>query len=483
MKKYGHLACREKDCRDGFSMNKGTKMLIIRGLKLLHFAACLALFALAWHLYRQHYRIRFASRYDLFVLGMYAFGLLCFLRTYSAYMIDYAMPLDLCFSLSLSCFFTTAIVYGVTLVAWNKFHPPWFFIGLWLVQSLVGYLWALVACAAYDRLHKPLRAAVIFRNEDDLQRMVDMDRFSKRFILEKYIENPQDLQDVVERIRDSEAVFLAGVNASLRNGIAKYCVEHDIPGLFLPHVGDIIMAGSYHIRSFHAPIMSVRRAYPMPEYAFVKRCFDIVFSALALLLLSPLMLIVALVIRCYDGGPAIYRQVRLTREGKQFRIFKFRSMRVDAESDGVARLASDRDSRITPVGRWIRATRIDELPQLLNILQGDMSVVGPRPERPEIAAEYEKTLPAFRLRLQVKAGLTGYAQIYGKYNTDPYDKLEMDLLYINRMSIMTDLQLIFATVRILFTRESTEGFDENEPTAFSDAVKTEEEETAVETRS
>ena len=464
-------------------MKKETTILIIRGLKLLHFAACLALFALAWHMYRQHYHIRFASRYDLYVLGMYAFSLLFFLRTYSAYMIDYNTQTDLAFSLSLSCFFSSAIVYCMTLVAWNKFHAPWHFVVLWLVQSLVGYLWALLATAVFDRLHKPLRAAIVFRNEDDLQRMVDMDRFSKRFILEKYIEDPQNLQDVVERIQDSEAVFLAGVNASLRNGIAKYCVENDIPGLFLPHVGDIIMAGSFHIRSFHSPIMSVRRAYPMPEYAFVKRCFDILVSALALLILSPLMLIVALVIRCSDGGPAIYRQARLTKGGKVFKIYKFRSMRVDAESDGVARLASDKDDRITPVGRWIRAARIDELPQLFNILKGDMSVVGPRPERPEIAAEYEKTLPAFRLRLQVKAGLTGYAQIYGKYNTDPYDKLEMDLLYINKMSVMTDLQLVFATVRILFTRESTEGFEENGPTAFSDSVKAEEEETVDISRS
>ncbi len=464
-------------------MNKGTRILIIRALKLLHFAACLALFALTWHLYRLHYHIRFADRYDLFVLGMYAFVLLFFLRTYSAYMIDYALPADLSFSLSLSCFFSAAIVYGVTLIAWNKFHAPWYFIALWLAQCLASYLWALLACAVYDRLYKPLRAAVIFRNEDDLQRMVDLDRFSKRFTLDTYIEDPKDLRDVVERIQGCEAVFLAGVNASLRNGIAKYCVENDIPGLFLPHVGDIIMAGSGHVRSFHAPIMSVRRAYPMPEFAFAKRTFDILFSALAILFLSPLMLIVALVIRCYDGGPAIYRQIRLTKGGREFEIYKFRSMRVDAESDGVARLASSGDSRITPVGRWIRAARIDELPQLFNILKGDMSVVGPRPERPEIAAEYEKTLPAFRLRLQVKAGLTGYAQVYGKYNTDPYDKLEMDLLYINKMSVMTDLQLIFATVRILFTRESTEGFGENGPVAFSDTVKAEEEETIGASRS
>ena len=140
-------------------------------------------------------------------------------------------------------------------------------------------------------------------------------------------------------------------------------------------------------------------------------------------------------------------------------------MRVDAEKDGIARLASDGDERITKVGKFIRATRIDELPQLINILKGDMSLVGPRPERPEIAKLYEKQLPAFGMRLQVKAGLTGYAQIYGKYNTTPYDKLQMDLLYINDMSVITDLKLILQTVQIVFQKESTEGVKKGQTTA------------------
>ena len=182
--------------------------------------------------------------------------------------------------------------------------------------------------------------------------------------------------------------------------------------------------------------------------------------ALALLLLSPLMLVTALAIHFYDGGPVFYRQTRLTKDGKTFRILKFRSMRVDAEKDGVARLSSgEHDERITPVGRVIRKLRLDELPQLWNIFVGEMSVVGPRPERPEIAEEYYKKIPDFRLRLQVKAGLTGYAQVYGKYNIDPYEKLEFDLLYINNMSILMDLQLCFATFAILFSSESTEGVD------------------------
>lgn len=141
-------------------------------------------------------------------------------------------------------------------------------------------------------------------------------------------------------------------------------------------------------------------------------------------------------------------------------------MRVDAEKDGVARLASENDDRITPVGKFIRACRLDELPQLINILRGDMSIVGPRPERPEIAEQYEKEMPAFSLRLQVKAGLTGFAQVYGKYNTTPYDKLQMDLMYVNKMSVTEDLRLMFATLRILFIPDSTEGIADGTTTAM-----------------
>ena len=207
--------------------------------------------------------------------------------------------------------------------------------------------------------------------------------------------------------------------------------------------------------------ISVLPAQPAAKrfgYRFVKRGFDIVASAVGLVVLSPLMLLSASLIKAYDGGPVLYKQVRLTKNGKRFKIIKFRSMRVDAEEDGVARLSTgDRDPRITPVGHFLRSCRLDELPQLINILRGDMSVVGPRPERPEIAAEYEKLLPDFKLRLQVKAGLTGYAQVYGKYNTNPCEKLKLDLLYINEMNVLTDVELIFHTFRILFSKESTEG--------------------------
>lgn len=268
-------------------------------------------------------------------------------------------------------------------------------------------------------------------------------------------------------LHDMQTVFLSGIHSHERNIIIKYCVAHDIDVFVIPRVGDVLMSAARPMHMFHLPMLHLGRYSVQPEYLFFKRLVDVLISGVMLIVLSPIMLIVAACIKATDGGPVFYKQVRLTKDGKTFKILKFRSMRVDAEKDGVARLSTgSKDDRVTPVGRVIRACRLDELPQLLNILAGDMTLVGPRAERPEIAAKYEEELPEFALRLQSKAGLTGYAQIYGKYNTTPYDKLQMDLMYMAHPSIIEDFKIMFATVKILFMPESTEGVAEGSETAM-----------------
>ena len=192
------------------------------------------------------------------------------------------------------------------------------------------------------------------------------------------------------------------------------------------------------------------------RYVFMKRTADIVISLTGLVLFSPLLAATAAAVKLYDGGNVLYSQVRLTQGGKRFRIYKFRSMRMDSEKDGVARLAEKNDDRITPIGKIIRDRHIDELPQLFNILKGDMSVVGPRPERPEIMELYIQELPEFEQRLQVKAGLTGYAQIYGTYYSTPREKLQMDMKYLENASLSEDFRLLLATARILLFGEKTD---------------------------
>lgn len=228
----------------------------------------------------------------------------------------------------------------------------------------------------------------------------------------------------------------------------------------IPRIADVMMRGSEQIHMLHLPILKTQRYKPSIEYQIIKRTMDIVVSGIATIVLSPLFLITAIAVKS-DGGPAFYKQKRLTKDGKVFEILKFRSMRVDAEKySGAVMSAGENDPRITKVGRIIRACRLDELPQLLNILKGDMSLVGPRPERPELQKEIEKEVPEFGLRLQAKAGLTGYAQVYGKYNTTFYDKLLMDLMYISKPSILEDFTIMLATVKILTSKESTEGVGE-----------------------
>ena len=267
------------------------------------------------------------------------------------------------------------------------------------------------------------------------------------------------------------AIVICDVKGSLRNQILKYCYGKSIRVYITPKLSDIIIGGSEEIHLFDTPLFLCRNSGLSLDQQVAKRALDLICGVLAFIVASPFMLITAAAIKLYDGGPVLFKQKRLTIGGKEFNVYKFRSMVVNAEKDGVARLATQHDDRITPVGRIIRKIRFDELPQILNILKGDMSIVGPRPERPEIAEEYKKDMPEFDYRLKVKAGLTGYAQILGKYNTLPYDKLKLDLIYIENYSLLLDLKLILMTIKILFIPESTEGLADGEITPLDEAQK------------
>ena len=433
--------------------------------KVLHFVVSIALFFGAWTLFRYGgipVDKDVAYRYNYFVTIFYAVLLLFFNNTYNSYLFGYTRIRLLAFSQFLSQLFSVAIVFFAVSIAWSHWRSPVVFFGLLAIYVFVDIFFAYFGNLLYFHLNGPRRTLLIYRNAKDRKRIGSMSGkpTERLYKIVKEIEFDGPFEEIREELEQGnyDAVFVAGVNSRCRNGILKYCELNNVRGFFLPHVGDVIMQGAQHIQSFDTPVLMARRMTIRLEYRAIKRAFDVVASLLGLVILSPVMLVTAIAIKAYDHGPVFYKQVRLTRDGKTFRIIKFRSMRVDAEKDGVARLSTgDKDDRITPVGRIVRACRLDELPQLWNILVGDMSIVGPRPERPEIAEQYYRIMPDFKLRLQVKAGLTGYAQIYGKYNTDPYEKLEFDLLYINKMSILIDLELIFATFAILFSKESTTG--------------------------
>lgn len=400
-------------------------------------------------------------------------------RIYNSFEVGGRRVYELIYSLTLSSVVASGIMYIVQAAFLHKIPNLLMLLGIFIIEFIWNTIWILAANKVYFKLYKAKKTVVIYRSEKDLQKLSEIVSMTNKFEVVKYIENPKEIHSLIDEIGDCEAVFIAGVEATLRNGIIKYCVEKNIPAYIEPKVGDILMSGAKHLQMFSVPVLRVRHAAPDPFYLFVKRVIDIVLSLAGIVVTSPVMLITAAAIKAYDGGSVFYKQTRLTKNCKKFSILKFRSMKIDAESDGIARLSAENDDRITPIGKLIRATRIDELPQLLCILKGDMTIVGPRPERPEIAKQYEETLPAFALRLQVKAGLTGYAQVYGKYNTEPYDKLQMDLMYINDMSLSCDIGLMFATVKILFMPESTEGIKAGQITADKGASETSKEFAAV----
>ncbi len=387
-------------------------------------------------------------------------------RVYESFLISLVRITEMVYSQALALVMSDGILYVVLCLMAQQLVTPWPVLGLFVVQLLISVLWCVLAHKWYFSVFPAKRTAVIYDRGRDVGDLIGTYGLSKKFDVKRTVTVEECLRGDFHALDGMQTVFLCGISSHDRNLILKQCVERGITVYVLPKIGDIIMSGAKQMHLFHLPFLRVGRYDPAPEYLFLKRLFDIVVSACALIVLSPVMLAVAIAIR-RDGGPAFYRQCRLTKDGRRFEVLKFRSMRVDAEKDGVARLSTgDADSRITPVGHFIRKCRIDELPQLINILRGDMTIVGPRPERPEIAAQYERELPEFSLRLQAKAGLTGYAQVYGKYNTTPYDKLQMDLMYIANPSFLEDLRIIFATIKILFLPESTEGVAAGQETAM-----------------
>lgn len=276
----------------------------------------------------------------------------------------------------------------------------------------------------------------------------------------QYIFTENADRDVLhERIRECSTVLFYEVSYENRTALTEYAMLQEKTIYMTPRIGDILLMGCEPRHLLDTPLVRYRYAYQKKSLHGSKRAFDLVFSLILLVIASPIMLITAIAIKLEDGGPVFYKQARCTKDAKVFDILKFRSMIVDAEKDGFIPCVSD-DKRITKVGKFIRRTRIDELPQIINILIGDMSFVGPRPERVEHVQKYTEELPQFAYRMRVKGGLTGYAQIYGKYNTSAYDKLRLDLMYIEKQSFLLDLKILMLTLKVVFKSESTEGFTE-----------------------
>ncbi len=426
-------------------------------------------FVVCWMLYYQEkmWTQPFYRRGNWLMALLYILVYMVYGHIYDAFLVSLVRISELIYSQCLSAFITDAIMYIISWLLIRHLPAVWPLLLVLGAQILISAIWSTIVHQWYFNSFEAKQTVVVYDNREGVEQLLEEYGLDKKFHVKKVINTAECMQEKLENLSDTDVIFLCGVHSHERNVILKYCIANHISVYVIPRIGDVLMSGAKRMHMLHLPILMVERYNPRIEYLFIKRLFDVLLSGIALILLSPIFLITAIAVKVTDGGPVFYRQTRLTKDGKKFDVLKFRSMRIDAEKDGVARLSTgDKDDRITKVGHIIRKVRIDELPQLINILKGDMTIVGPRPERPEIAAQYEEILPEFALRLQVKAGLTGYAQVYGKYNTTPYDKLQMDLMYISKPSLLEDLRIIFATIKILFVPESTEGVEEGRKTAM-----------------
>lgn len=398
------------------------------------------------------------GNYVLMIL--YALEYIVFAKMYESTKLGEANFLDLIISNFIASLFTNAIMYIIISLIAFQFIEIWGFLFLTLMQLLAAILITFLFNKYYYHVFPPRKTLLLYAKNDN-KVSAKMNKYHNEnfdIALELQVEKLDD--ELRNKILEFESVIVINEDEEFKTKVTKLCFENGIQLYLVPNIYEVIMNNGKVSHWIDTPILHLNQLGPQQFEKIIKRLMDIIVSFVALVIASPIMLIVALCIKLEDHGPVLYSQTRLTQYEREFKIYKFRSMKIDAEKNGI-QFAKENDDRITKVGKVIRAMRLDELPQIYNILKGDMSLVGPRPERPEIANKIYNDLPEFRYRLKVKAGLTGYAQIYGKYNTSLKDKLLLDLLYIENYSLLLDIKLILMTVKIIFIKDSTEGVENN----------------------
>ncbi len=329
-----------------------------------------------------------------------------------------------------------------------------------ILQLFTNLIWALVMRIIAKKIIPPLQSILICNNENEYWLKGKILFHSSRYNIIKTIS--PDYHNLETEIDQSDAVIIDGLTNEQKRCIAKLCAKKDKPLLLKPDYTDIMMINSETEQFDDLLMVSVKNFGISGGQQFVKRCFDLFVGFLGSVVSTPVILLLALIIFLEDGKNPFFAQKRLTRGGEPYMVFKMRTMIHNAESEVGAVLATKNDARITKVGRLIRPLRLDELPQFYNILIGQMSIVGPRPERPEFYEQLDSVLPEFRHRLAVKAGLTGFAQVWGKYSTDMNEKLMMDLMYIQNYSMALDLKLFIETFRVAFSKGAAEGVDDKQ---------------------
>ena len=421
----------------------------------------LAIMAIAYYLvwkyqiFDSEYFYPFLGRGKYVLMGIYFVLMLVIIHLCEGFKYGILKIADVLFSQWIAIFIVNAVTYFQLCLMANVMIPVAPMLRLTLGDFVISGISVYIFFAIYQSHSKASKLLMVYGNKESVSLKLKMDTRSDSYNIRRIVSIDEGMDSIIEMLADYDGIVISDVSAEQRNDLLKYCYMHEIETYITPKISDVIIAGGEGIHQFDTPLVMINTTGLTPEQRSIKRFFDVVLCSIASVVLSPLMLIIAIAIKLEDHGPVFYKQARVTRDGKVFDILKFRSMVEDAEQ----RPATDDDDRITKVGHVIRATRVDELPQLFNIIKGDMSIVGPRPERIEHVQKYTEAIPEFEFRSKVKGGLTGYAQIYGKYNTSAYGKIKLDLMYIENYSFLLDIKLILMTIRIVFKKESTEGFD------------------------
>ena len=439
-----------------------------RIIKFLSSAAIVAMeagiYGFVWvTYYNRILEFPFWRRGNWLMIAVYAVLLIFFEQMYGGFKVGFYKKWNVIYSQILALVIVNVITYLQIALIDKRFHSLTLMGGILVTEIIVAVIWAFAFQFIYSRLFPRRHMLLVYGERPIFHLMQKISTREDKYQICNIIHYEEGVDEIMRLADQYDAIIIGDIPAHERNQLLKRCFGQGIRTYTVPKISDIINRSSDDLNLFDTPLLLSRNEDLKIEQLFAKRMMDVVCSFFGLLISSPFFLIIAFLIKATDRGPVFYKQIRLTRNGKEFEIYKFRTMIQDAEKDGHARLASEHDDRILPVGRFLRATRLDELPQLINVLKGEMSMVGPRPERPELAAEIEKELPEFPYRLKVKAGLTGYAQIYGKYNTTAYDKLKLDLTYIRNYSFFLDLKLMIMTPKIMLMKESTEGVIDEDP--------------------
>ena len=434
-------------------------------------------FILFWIYYgmysKSNWQLLNISRTSIVTVASYLVMSYMFSNIYGRYDVGKRKSKPIVHSLVLTTVFTDIITtFALSVMNTNEknnktfiFEQPKLLVLIMLLQFIVIVIYAYGGNKLYFTLYDPEDSIIITSSQRSLNEVI---KGIRKYKLQYNISKIADYRDknLKSYIVEHDTVFIYDVPIKERTEIVEFCYQNMKNVYFNPDMHDVIETNSRHVILDDVSMLGHFSKGLTLEQKIVKRCMDIVISLLALIITSPLLLIAAIAIKIEDKGKIIFKQNRATRDGKIFSVYKLRTMKEDVENYSVI----ENDERVTKVGKFLRKYRIDEIPQFFNVLLGDMSVVGPRPEMLVNIFNYTSVLPEFEYRLRVKAGITGHAQIAGKYNTSPKDKLILDLMYIEEYSFWLDIKLIFQTIIVVLKKDSTEAFKNGEEAVFVEYV-------------